>query len=246
MNAFFKYLGFQFKMDVREKGTLLTYYIAPLVFYFVMGAVFSSINPATKATLAGAMSIFAVTMGAVLGLPAPIIKIREGGVLRAYQVNGIPNWSVLLVHAVSAFIHLFIVTMIILVSAPALFGAGLPGNYAAYFIILVALIFTSIALGLLIGVISRGQAVGTMLSQAVFLPSLLLSGIMFPASMLPGFLGQVGAVFPATHAMRAFSSQAFYFAQGYNGQLALSILVGIGIAAAFVAAWLFTRIGKEA
>ena len=36
MNAFFKHLWVQFKMDIRERGTLMTYYLIPLVFYFVI------------------------------------------------------------------------------------------------------------------------------------------------------------------------------------------------------------------
>lgn len=246
MNAFIQYWLIQFKMDVREKGTLLTYYVIPLVFYLVMGAVFSSINPEAKAMLTGTMTIFAVTMGAVLGLPVPIVNIKEGGVLRAYQVNGIPKWSVLLVHAVSVFFHLLIVSIIILLSAPALFGADLPGNYTAYFTILIVLLFSSIAWGLLIGVFSRGQAMATMLSQAVFLPSLLLSGIMFPAALLPGIFDRIGAFFPATQAMRSFSTLAYYANTVFNGKLALSMLILMGMVAAVAANWRFTVLGKDA
>lgn len=246
MTAFFKYLLVQFKMDVREKGTLLTYYIVPLAFYFIMGAVFSSINPATRDSLAASMSIFAVTMGAVLGLPAPIVKIKEGGVLRAYRVNGIPSWAVLLVQMVSAFMHLLLVSAIILLSAPLFYSAGLPESYGIYALILAILIFTSIGWGLLIGVISRSQATATMLSQAVFLPSLMLSGIMFPSSMLPGFLGEIGVVFPATHAMRSFSGLAFNAASDHSGVSALVILTGMGLAAMGAAIWQFAKIGSQA
>ena len=70
MKAFLNHLRIQFRMDLREKGILLVFYITPLLFYAVMGAVFSSINPATRQTLAASMAIFAVTMGAVLGIPA--------------------------------------------------------------------------------------------------------------------------------------------------------------------------------
>ncbi len=246
MKAFVKYLLVQFKMDVREKGTLLTYYIIPLVFYLVMGAVFSSINPATKETLAASMTIFAITMGAVLGLPGPIVKIREAGVLRAYRVNGIPNGAVLLVQGVSAFLHLLLVSIMIFLSAPLLFSAGLPGNYGAYFIVLLVFIFTSIALGLIIGVIANGQGIATMLSQAVFLPSLLLSGIMFPASMLPGFLRSVGAVFPATQAMHSFTGIAFNVSHGCDGNLALIIMALIGTIVLCIAIWRFAAIGSDA
>lgn len=49
-----------------------SYDILPCVpfFYFVMGAVFSSINPLVMQTLAATMVIFAVTMGAVPGSSA--------------------------------------------------------------------------------------------------------------------------------------------------------------------------------
>lgn len=37
-----------------------------------------------------------------------------------------------------------------------------------------------------------------MFSQLVFLPSILLSGIMFPSELLPGVLGAAGRIFPAS------------------------------------------------
>ncbi len=92
MKAFLNHLWIQFKMDIREKGTLMTYYLVPLIFYLVIGAVFSSVNPESKQMLAASMAIFALTMGAVIGLPVPVVKMRETGVLRAYRVSGIPGW----------------------------------------------------------------------------------------------------------------------------------------------------------
>lgn len=245
MKAFIQYLGVQLKMDIRERGTLLTFYIVPLVFFAVMGAVFSSINPLSKATLAGSMSIFAATMGAVLGVPIPIVKMRESGVLRAFRATGIPGNAVLLVQASSAFMHLLLVSCVILVAAPLLFGAMWPKNMVMYFLIILIFIFASIALGLLIGVWARSQSSATMLSQAVFLPSLMLSGIMFPASMLPEPLAWVGRVFPATYAMQAFSRLVFDLKSDVNGYLALGIVALIGVMAAIASARRFHVIGKE-
>ena len=37
-----------------------------------------------------------------------------------------------------------------------------------------------------------------MYSQVVFLPSIMLSGIMFSAELLPNFLESIGKLFPAT------------------------------------------------
>jgi ABC-2 type transport system permease protein len=235
MNAFLNHLWIQFKMDIREKGTLLTYYLVPLVFYLVIGAVFSSVNPASKQTMAAAMPIFAITMGAVLGMPVPIVKMREAGVLRAYRVSGIPGWAVLLIHSLSAFLHLMVVTVIIFVTAPLLYGANIPQNIAAYFLILLILLFANIALGLLIGVSARSQSIATILSQAVFLPTVMLGGIMFPASMLPEPLRIIGYVLPSTHAMQAFSSLAYGLPSDISAAISLSVMAGIGVLASGLA-----------
>jgi ABC-2 type transport system permease protein len=74
-------LWIQFTVDVRDRGTLLVYYLVPLVFFFFFGGVLSSLNPLMKDTLAATMTIFAITMGALLGVPAPIVTMRESGTL---------------------------------------------------------------------------------------------------------------------------------------------------------------------
>ncbi len=244
MKAFFNHLLIQFRMDMREKGTLLTFYAVPLVFYGVMGAVFSSINPDSKQTLAASMAIFAITMGAVLGMPVPLVKLREGGVLRAFEVNGIPGWAVLLTHAFSALMHLSIVALIIYFTAPVLFGAAIPANTPLYFLILSFLLFASIMLGLLLGVTAKNQASATMLSQAVFLPSLLLGGLMFPASMLPEPFLWLGRLYPATHAMQAFRAWAYGQPQEIAPVVSLLVIAAIGCAAAMFAVWRFRVLRK--
>lgn len=231
MNALSKHLLIQFKMDIREHGTLMTYYLVPLVFYLVMGAVFSSINPLAKQTLSATMVIFAVTMGAILGIPTPIVKMRESGVLRAYRVCGIPGWAVLLIQSFSAFMHLLVVSIIIFVTAPLFFGASYPKSFLGYFLALIILLFSSIALGLFIGVTARSQSIAMMFSQAIFLPTMMLSGIMFPASMLPKTLRAAGRLLPSTYIMHSFSGLAFMLHTDINATVSLLIAAGIGVVA---------------
>lgn len=245
MKAFFTHLKIQIALDTRNRGTLLTFYIIPLIFYTVMGAVFSSIQPQAKETLAASMSIFAVTMGAVLGMPPTIIKMRETGTLRAFRVSGIPGWSVLLTKALSAFINLFIVATIILLTAPLFFGAGTPADYGAFITILALVIIASIALGILIGVIAKDASSSTILSQAVFLPSLLLGGLMFPTNMLPDTLRYLGMAFPATHAMQAFTGWAFRLETINSTLTELAIMLAIFTVAALLGLIRFRRISKE-
>lgn len=244
MKALGKQLIIQLRMDARDKGTLLVFYIVPLLFYAVMGAVFSAVTPAMKQTLAASMAIFSVTMGALIGLPPTLVKMREAGVLRAYRVSGIPGVSVLLSLGASALIHLSVVSLLISFSAPLLFGAGIPQQIGGYAAALLLLLICSVALGLLIGVTASSQAAAMMLAQAVFLPSMMLSGIMFPAGLLPAPLMYAGRVLPATHAMHAFSGLAYGLAPEIGAPLALLVLLGIALAAAVLTAWRFGRITR--
>jgi ABC-2 type transport system permease protein len=245
MKAFVKHLLIQMRMDIRERNVLLTYYLVPLVFYLVMGAVFSSINPASKQTLCASMSIFAVTMGAVLGIPAPLIQLRQTGALRAFRTNGVPGASILLAQAGSALIHILVSSSVIILSAPVLFGAERPAHPAAFFGILVLLIVTSLTLGLLIGVVAKNGAMSVMLSQAVFLPSLMLGGLMFPAAMLPDALRIAGRIFPATFAMQSFLAVGFSQSPDIALPTALTAMAAIALIGSIVVALRFRMIAKS-
>lgn len=245
MTAFFKYLGIQFKMDLRNKGILMTYYLVPLLFFTVVGLVFAAVNPELKPTLAASMSIFAVTMGAAMGTPVPIVRARESGMLRAFRVNGIPDWAVLLVHAFSALLHLLIVCMIIYFISPALLHSSMPEYPAFYAGTLLVFMAVTIAVGLLIGSVAGNQSMASMLSMIVFFPTVMLSGIMFPASMLPeGFLW-AGRIFPATSAMQAMRGFAYGLKTDFNPALALCVLAGMGLLAITVAVRRFSSIRRS-
>ena len=69
---------------------------------------------------------------------------------------------------------------------------SLPEATVALFVIV------SLAISCVLGLAVKNQAKLTMYSQVVFLPSIMLSGIMFSAELLPNFLESMGKLFPAT------------------------------------------------
>ena len=245
MKALTRYLLIQLKIDLRDRGTLLNYYFVPLIFFFVMGAVFSSVNPLIKSTLAASITIFAITMGAVMGSPSPLVRMRESGTLRALKVNGIPGWAVIFTHALSAFIHLLIVSAIIYLCSVYFFGAEMPEAIGLYFIVLIVFLFTSIGIGLLIGSISRSQSFAVMFSMLIFLPTVLLSGIMFPTEMLPKALALLGRILPATYALQAFYGLAYALETNINALNSLVVILIIGVIIYFLAITRFNSINKS-
>ncbi len=208
MGAFFYGVGLQWRLDLRNKGILLVYYIVPLVFFAFMGGIFTSINPIAYQTLIPSMTIFGVTMGACIGVPSPLTEFYGSEMKKAYLVGKIPLYTAALNNFISGFIHMMIVSVLILLIAPPAFGAAPPEHFSTYFPVLVLFIATSLCMGTALGVLVKSSSRLTMISQIIFLPSIMLSGIMFPAEMLPEALQAVGKVFPATWGFQAMCGDA--------------------------------------
>ncbi len=198
MSAFFYGVILQWKLDLRNKGILVTYYLVPLVFFAFIGAIFASINPESKTTLIQSMTVFAVTMGTMLGAPIPLVELYSSEIKKAYKVGRVPLWTPVLNNYISAFIHLMITSTIIFFIAPIAFNAVIPENLVLYFMSLAVLIIVSLGVGTILGLFITSTSKLTMFGQLIFLPSLMLSGIMFPTRMLPDILINIGKIFPAT------------------------------------------------
>ena len=197
MGAFLYGISLQFKMDIRSRSLLVTCYLVPLLFFAVMGGIFTSIMPGSEKTLIQSMTVMGVSMGALIGVPPSLAEIYGTDVRKMYQANGAPLWYGLITLTVSAFIHLLIMSGIILAAAPVMFHAEVPSGLLLYFVKLSLFIIASLGIAGVLGMLEKNLAKLTMLCQAAFLPSILLSGIMFPSSLLPGILEKLGKLFPA-------------------------------------------------
>ena len=211
MKAVFQTVWLQWKLDFRNRGAILTYYAIPLIFFLLMGAGFSTINPEFSKTLVQSMTAFSVSMGALLGTPMLLSELCTAPIKKAYRVGGIPLWAVAAGEFLSGFVHLSIMAAVIFFAAPPLFHAERPQNLPLYVGTLALFVTVSLVIGLLLGLLLRGPKL-TMISQLIFMPSLLLSGMMFPVTMLPKAVADAGQILPASQMLllTASSSENFW------------------------------------
>ena len=196
MKAMLYGIKVQLKIDIRSKTLLVTCYVVPLLFFAIMGGIFTSLMPEAKNTLS--MTVMGVSMGAFIGVPPSMVEVYGTDIKKMYIANGIPLCFGVITLVVSAFIHLMIMSMIIFTLAPIVFHSTIPSNIPLYFITLALFVIVSLAISCVLGLAVKNQAKLTMYSQVVFLPSIMLSGIMFSAELLPNFLESMGKLFPAT------------------------------------------------
>lgn len=247
MIAFAQHAMFTFRTGLRNKDLLLMNYLLPLGFFMMMGAIMTEeVNPFFLETMIPAMMIFAVLSGTILGLPNPIVEDREAGILRSYKVNGVPATSILAIPALTTCLHVLLVGAVIAGFGQFIFGAPLPVNWVMLGVTYLALLFACSGLGSLIGVISKNTQATIMWSQLVFLPSIMLGGLMMPASILPETLQQAARLLPSTYAMDAFRALAMgYEAGSYAPGFALAILFAGGVIAYGLSLYLFSWDGHN-
>ncbi len=203
----------QWKLNFRSKEILVHFYVVPLIFYVFIGSIFISINPQLTETIVASMTVFGVSMGGILGSPYPLVEFFASDCKKSYHVQNIPLSIQLISHCISGFIHLSVLSIILWFTAPLLFDAVLPTNLPVYFSSLALLILASLGIGMIFGLFFKSASKMSMATQIVFLPSLMLSGIMFPADMLPAVLQNVGKFFPASLGFSAMTSDHFTYEQ---------------------------------
>lgn len=209
MRAFLYGVFLQWKLDIRSKTLLITCYIVPLLFFAVMGGIFTSVMPQAKDTLIQSMTVFGVTMGALIGLPPSLVEIYSTDIKKVYKANGVPLHLGLVLTNISAYIHLFIMSVVLYFAAPLAFNAEIPDNPGRYFISLAVFIAVSLSIASIIGLAVKDQAKTSMVSIIIFLPSILLSGIMFPIGLLPKAFQTAGKIFPASWGYRMMADYIF-------------------------------------
>lgn len=215
MNAFLYGLALQWKLDIRSKSLLVTCYIVPLIFFLLMGGIFTSVMPEMKNTLIQSMIVMSVSMGALIGLPPSLIETYGSDIKKVYKANGVPIYLGLITMFLSAFLHLMLTCIMIVLLAPILFEATLPIQLPTFFLALAIYIIVSLSIGSILGLTVKNQAKLTMIAQLVFLPSIMLSGIMFPIDLLPDFLEIIGRIFPASWGYRLMLNKGFCFENIY-------------------------------
>lgn len=232
MKAFLYGIAIQFKLDIRSKSMLITCYIVPLLFFAFMGGIFTSIDPNATKTLIPSMSVFVITMSALIGLPPSLSEVYSTGVKKVYKANGVPLSLGVITQFLSSFIHTFIVCIIIIIVAPLAFKAVLPSNLPVFFCAIILLIAVTLVIGCVIGLLFKGDSKVTMIAMILFLPSIMLSGIMFPSEMLPQFMQYIAYAFPATLGYKAITAFQLWH---------ILTLIGIFVALCVVIAFILRK-----
>ncbi len=92
---------------------------------------------------------------------------------------------------------------IILLAARWLFDVPFVGSIVVLYLVALLFICANLTVGITLSSLAQNQLQAMQLTFFYFLPSILLSGFMFPFDGMPGWAQAIGSVIPTTYFMRA-------------------------------------------
>jgi ABC-2 type transport system permease protein len=92
---------------------------------------------------------------------------------------------------------------IILLAARFLFAVPFVGNIIVLYIVALLFISANLTVGITLSSLAKNQLQAMQLTFFYFLPSILLSGFMFPFEGMPRWAQAIGSVIPTTYFMRS-------------------------------------------
>ncbi|HVW91962.1 MAG TPA: ABC transporter permease [Devosia sp.] len=143
-----------------------------------------------------------LSMTMVMMTAVAIVKESERGTMEMLLATPVTPVEVMFGKIVPYIFVGYVQTIVFLVTGLTLFGVPFEGSWWAFFAGFNLFILVNLALGFMISAATRSQMQAMQLSMFTILPSVLLSGFLFPFAAMPGWAQLLGDIVPATHFLR--------------------------------------------
>jgi len=161
-------------------------------------------NPALESAVYIVPGVAAVllTMTLILINGLAIVRERERGTLEQLVVTPISRTGLMLGKILPFVLVGYVQMSVVLLIGHYAFDVPLRGSVPLLYLLALPFILASLGMGLLISTLVRTQTQAMQLGFLVLMPTILLSGFMFPRQAMPPAVQWIGAVFPVTPFLR--------------------------------------------
>jgi len=159
-------------------------------------------NPELKSTqfLVPGLVGFILMLTAVLSTALSVVREKERGTMEQLRVSSLTPGELLVGKTIPYLAISLLATAIILLAARALFGVVVRGSYLDLFAVTFVYLVGALGLGLLVSSVADSQAMAFQLGAATsMLPSILLSGFIFPIRSMPAVVRGLTYAVPARY-----------------------------------------------
>ena len=126
-----------------------------------------------------------------------IVREKERGTMEVLLVSPVRPLMIIIAKAVPYLLQAFLILIIILVMSATVLEVPLAGSVGWIIVVSLIYILLALSLGLLISSVAQTQFVALLVSAMVLLlPTVMLSGMLFPIESMPQVLQWISAVMP--------------------------------------------------
>ncbi len=143
-----------------------------------------------------------LTMTMIMITALAITRERERGTMENLLSTPVRPGEVLLGKIVPYIGVGYVQVTLILLAAKFLFDVPMIGSVPLLLVLVLLFIVANLAVGITFSTVAKNQLQAMQMTFFFFLPSLLLSGYMFPFRGMPGWAQDIGEVLPLTHFLR--------------------------------------------
>jgi len=143
-----------------------------------------------------------LTMTMVMMTSLAMTRERERGTMENLLATPVRPLEVMLGKIVPYILIGYVQVVVILAAAAFLFRVPMVGSLALLSAVLVLFIAANLAIGFTFSTLAKSQMQAMQMTMFFFLPSMLLSGFMFPYRGMPGWAQVIGEALPLTHFLR--------------------------------------------
>jgi ABC-2 type transport system permease protein len=159
-------------------------------------------NPELRSTLflVPGLIAYILMITAVISTALSIVREKESGTMEQVRMAPIDTFSFVVGKSIPYFFISLASAALIILAAMLLFGLPMRGNWLALLVALSLFIAGALGTGLLISTVAETQQVAFQAAMLTsFLPTLMLSGFIFPISSMPQVLQLITLVVPARY-----------------------------------------------
>ncbi len=128
-----------------------------------------------------------------------VVREREVGTMEQLLVTPIRPGELLLGKITPYVVFTLINTGMVLAAGLWWFGVPFSGSLPLFFLLSLLFLFSSLGLGLLLSTVATNQRQAQQFATLIMLPSLLISGYIFPRESMPPLIRDLGALVPLTY-----------------------------------------------
>ena len=143
-----------------------------------------------------------LTMTMIMQTGLAMTRERERGTMENLLATPVRPFEVMAGKIVPYIMVGYIQVTLILLAARFVFNVPMLGNVALLYGVVLAFIAANLAVGLMFSTVAKNQMQAMQMTFFFFLPSMLLSGFMFPFRGMPEWAQNIGSVLPLTHFLR--------------------------------------------